>query len=134
RLSFLRNWAPADRAYLLLLAVVRFCVFVAQYVILLHAFGSGVSWASGLILGGIVFFGKLLVPPVTLTDVGIREGVSIYVGGFFGVAGAVAFNAAFTLFLINLVLPALLGVPFVLGSSHGRADADPSPGVLEAET
>ncbi|HEX7072180.1 MAG TPA: lysylphosphatidylglycerol synthase transmembrane domain-containing protein [Rhodothermales bacterium] len=132
RLAFLAEWPASDRVFLLILAVVRYGVYVTQYAVLLHAFGAEVPWIHALTAGAIVFFGKLLIPPVTFTDVGIREGVSVYVAGFFGIAGAVAFNAAFGLFLINLVIPSVVGVPFLLRSGGVRGATRLAPRGPEA--
>ena len=122
RLAFLKSWTADERGFLLMLALARYFVYVVQYALLASAFYPGFPIGQGLLLGALVFFGKLLIPPVTFTDVGIREGVSVYVSGFFALSRAAAFNAAFTLFVINLVLPALLGLPLLMRASRVQKD------------
>lgn len=124
RLEFLTHWSPADGRALAFLAFIRYCVYTMQFALLVHAFGQNVPWQSALLAGAVIFFAKLLVPPVTFTDVGIREGVAVYVVAFLSISSATAFNAAFTLFVINLVLPSLMGAPLLLRARH---QASPVP-------
>lgn len=122
-LEFLRSWPGGDRLVLLALAVARYAVYLVQFGLLLHAFDPTTSYATGVVMGAIVFYGKLLIPPITFTDIGIREAVSIFVAGYFGASQAGAFNAAFFLFTINLVVPALAGIP-MLFRPNGSGVAD----------
>ena len=62
------------------------------------------------------------VPTVTLLDLGIREGAAVYFLGQLGYAEAAAFNAAFLLFCINLLVPAVVGLPFVFRLKLGPSD------------
>ncbi|MEX1054624.1 MAG: hypothetical protein WED81_01245, partial [Rhodothermales bacterium] len=62
----------------------------------------------------LVFFVKLLLPPVTLMDVGIREGAAVFFLGSLGFPEAAALNASLLLFTINLLIPAAAGLPLVM--------------------
>ena len=82
-------------------------------VFLLKAFapGAGVVVAFwGVIL---TFYAKALIPPLTLMDLGIREGAAVFFLGMLGLPQAAALNAALLLMTINLLLPASFGIPFV---------------------
>lgn len=74
---------------------------------LLLAFGSG-----GLRACAFVFPILLLanVAPFSISGIGVREGAAVYLFEQFHVAGAVAFNASFMLYVINSLLPGILGM------------------------
>ncbi len=113
RIAFLKKQTSRSMASLLALAFVRYLVYCTQFVLLALAFGSSIRWHLNYAAVALVFLVKFLIPSITLTDLGVREGAAVFFFGQFGVGEAVAFNAAFALYCINLLLPALAGVPFV---------------------
>ena len=106
---------PPDEAWaLLVLSFVRYGVFSAQFVLLVRAFAPGVAWLDAAAAVALVFFAKSAVPQVTLGDLGIREGAAVFFLGAYGVGAAAALDASLALFALNLVLPALAGLPLLL--------------------
>lgn len=99
---------------LLLLSLLRYGVFSTQFALLIHAFSPETAWVHAYIAVALVFFAKSAVPQVTLGDLGIRESAAIFFLGAYGVSEAAAFDASIALFGLNLLLPALAGVPLVL--------------------
>ena len=129
RLAVLDAFDRHDARALLALSAVRYGLFSTQFVCLVFAFAPGAPWlaaATGVVL---VFFAKSAIPSFTLADLGIREGAAIYFLGALGIAGAAAFNAAFLLFCVNLLLPSLVGLPFILKLRF--ADGEPVPAAVE---
>ena len=125
---------PQDEGAVLLgLSFVRYAVFSGQFVLLAHALAPGAAW-SGLWAGvALVFFAKSAIPQVTLGDLGVREGAAVFFLGAYGVGPAAALDASLGLFALNLVLPALAGVPLLLRLRLRRpVDAD-RPGAARAE-
>ena len=120
-LRFLQALRTRRMLLLLLLALLRYGVFTLQFVLLLRAFAPVASLLATYAGITLVFFAKFLLPTVTLLDLGIREGAAVYFLGQLGYAEASAFNAAFLLFCINLLAPAIVGIPFVF-----RLKLDPS--------
>ena len=57
-----------------------------------------------------MFFTKSLFPAISLGEIGIREMISVYFVSQFGIPEAVGFNSAFMLFIINIALPAVVGM------------------------
>lgn len=108
----LHRLTPQTITRLLGWSVLHYAVFTTQFFCLLKAFAPDTTVAEGFTGIALVFLVKSLVPPVTLMDLGVREGAAVLFLGLFGVPQPAAFNAAFLLFGCNLVLPALLGLPF----------------------
>lgn len=133
---------PREALALVGLSALRYVVFSAQFVLLLRAFAPGGAWAAaewGAAASGValVFLAKSAVPSVTLGDLGVREGAAVYFLAAFG--GAAAFNASLGLFAVNLLLPALAGLPLVARlrlstppaaepQAAGLSDAPAAPG------
>lgn len=102
-----------ESAALIGLSAARYAVFSAQFVLLVHAFAPGAPWGPVAAGVAVVFLLKSAVPQVTLGDLGVREGAAVFVLAGAGVAPAEALNASLAVFVINLVLPALAGVPLL---------------------
>lgn len=123
RLGVVHEIPGREMRLLLALSAVRYGIYVLQFVCLVFAFAPGTEWGTAASGVALVFFVKSVVPSFTLADIGIREGAAVFVLGALGVEGAAAFNAAFLLFGVNLVLPALAGLPFVAGLRLGDGEA-----------
>ena len=105
---------PGESVVLLALSALRYVVFSAQFVLLVRAVDPGAGWVGVATGVALVFFAKSAVPQVTLGDLGVREGAAVFFLGAYGVAPAAALDASLALFALNLVLPALAGVPLLL--------------------
>ena len=88
--------------------------FIAQFALLVSAFSLHANFINYLWAGGLVMFVKSVIPPISLGELGIREGVSVYFVKQLGENAAVGFNASISLFLINILLPALIGLILLL--------------------
>ncbi len=114
RLAFLERLAPADVVRTLGLALLRYVIYTSQFVCLLYAFSPSLHAVKAYLGTGLTFFAKFLIPSLTILDIGVREGASVFFFGRLGVPEAAAFNAAFLLFCLNLLVPAAAGLPSVL--------------------
>ncbi|NIR51580.1 flippase-like domain-containing protein [candidate division KSB1 bacterium] len=106
------SFKPRDIAILFILSALFYLTFLSQLVILILAFES-VDVGSASAGAAATFLVKTLLP-VAAADLGIREGAAVYFCGQIGVGAAAAFNAAFLLFVINVVTPTLIGLPMLL--------------------
>ena len=113
-LATLAPFTAADARRLLALSLVRYAVFSTQFVVLVRAFDPAAPLGWTAVSVALVFFAKSAVPSFTLADLGIREGFAVYFMGLYGIAPAAAFNGALALFGLNILLPALIGLPLAL--------------------
>ena len=98
----------------LCLAASRYVVFSTQYILLLYAFGYEGTMLLALAMTSTVLLLKSLVPSMALSELGIRESVALAIMGSFGVGTLTAFSSTFLLYLINIILPSLIGMRFVM--------------------
>jgi uncharacterized protein (TIRG00374 family) len=102
-----------DRTYLLkmsLLSLLFYLSFLIQYVLLVLAFSHNQNLLEYFWAGNLIMFAKTVIPPISLGELGIREGASVYFLTQLGETSAVAFNASIFLFIINLLIPAFIGL------------------------
>ena len=96
-----------------LLSLARYTVFSFQYYLLMRAFGYAQEiWLAGGMIA-LVFLLKSLIPFIGLSELGVRESAAMIIMGWFGVDVVVAFSSTLILYVINIILPTLAGIPFV---------------------
>jgi uncharacterized protein (TIRG00374 family) len=92
------------------ISVLFFICMLLQYVLLVSAFSHHFDFVNYLWVGILIFFAKSIIPPISIGDLGIREGASVFFISFIGENGSIGFNAAIFLFLINILIPAVIGM------------------------
>ncbi|MBM3279400.1 MAG: flippase-like domain-containing protein [Candidatus Handelsmanbacteria bacterium] len=96
---------------------------VFNTVFLLQFFALLLSWGlppPGTIWGVPVFFALKLLLPFSILDIGVREGAALVVFTPLGMEPAIAFNAALVQFVINVILPGVVGWALLYGHLHRR--------------
>jgi len=97
-----------------LLSLLLFVTYNLQFALLVIAFSGSYSLMSFFTASILVMFTKTLVPPVSFGELGIREGASIYFISNLGLSGIFGLYASLSLFLMNVLLPAIIGLFFLL--------------------
>lgn len=112
RLHLLQMPAQARRQALFL-SMLRYSIFMLQYALLLQFFGISIPLPHALLAVAAIYLTMSIIPSFVLSDLGIRGSVAIFFLQHFtdSLGGVVA--AASTLWLINLIFPALAGSWFV---------------------
>lgn len=106
---------------LLILSLVRYLVFVLQFCLLLIAFGA--SYSHELIYG--IYLHYLIVtltPTLIFGKLVVRETIGLLVLGSFILNPTVIIVASLFLWLINLGIPALTGLYFLLRVKYAKHD------------
>ena len=99
---------------LLGLSILRYLIFSIQFLILLRVFGIDVHPIYGLVLISIIFFVMAVVPTFALTELGVRGAAAMFFLSPFSNNSLGILAASYSLWFINLVIPALLGLPFII--------------------
>lgn len=116
-LEKLKIFKSFDRIYFYKMVVVSFLFyscFLIQYSLLVTAFSHHHNFTQYLWAGNLIMFAKTLIPPISFGELGIREGASVYFITQMGEIASVGFNSSIFLFIINLLIPALIGVGLFL--------------------
>ena len=119
---------PKELLQVLLISFLRYVVFSTQYYIFLHLFGINIPLLHAFVLISVIYLVMMMVPSIALTEIGIRGSVSIYMfslylqktGAFPGDYHLGIFAASSLLWLLNIVIPAILGTFFVFNLKFFR--------------
>lgn len=95
------------------ISFAQMIVLMLQFSLLIAAFNEGFHFEY-IIMSILVMFSKSFVPPISIADLGFREGFAVYYFGMIGIEKAAAFNAAIGLFVLNVVLPAVIGLILII--------------------
>jgi uncharacterized protein (TIRG00374 family) len=93
-----------------LFSIIFYLVVFFQMYLLLNSF-SDVGLTDALLGFAAMMFLKALVP-ISLGDLGIREASSVYFYSLRGIANTTSLSASLLLFVINVLIPSILGLIF----------------------
>lgn len=101
----------SNRGYLQILfySFLRFIVFALQYVLIWQALQIEITWWQGFWSVALIFLVMAIVPSFAIADVGIRGKVAISIIGLFSTNSIAILAGTVGIWLLNLVLPALIG-------------------------
>lgn len=107
------HWKELTR--ILILSVIRYVVFVVQYLLLLQVFKVEADAWSVCWMVCVMFLILAIVPSIALAELGLRGEVSIQLLGLLsGNTLGIVFSAT-GIWMINRVMPAVAGSLFILG-------------------
>lgn len=118
-LEALSSYKKSELLLLLALAFLRYVIFTYQFFILLEIFGIYAPYPDVILLINMVFFVMTLVPTFALTEIGVRGAVATYFLSRISPDSLAILNSSVALWLINLVVPALLGILFIFQFRFG---------------
>jgi uncharacterized protein (TIRG00374 family) len=111
-MSSLDNFHRRQAINLLLLTFGFYFIIFIQFYILICSFETAPFLPALLAIASIMLVKSML--PISFGDLGIRESAAIFFLGKIGIYEWAAFNASILLFLINLLIPSLVGLVLVL--------------------
>ena len=123
KFRFLRKFAKYNEVFtfynsselleVLLYSVARYIVFTTQFFILLQVFEVHVSYIDAIILTTTMLFVISVIPTIAITEIGVRGSVALFLFGLVSVNTVGILSATFVMWIINLLLPALIGTAFI---------------------
>ncbi len=114
-INALENFNATILFSLLSLSVLRFLVFILQYYLLFQFFGVNIGFGQALVSVSLMFLVMAVVPTIALfTDLGLKGEISLKLIGLFSVNGLGITLTTISIWLINLVIPALAGSLLIL--------------------
>ena len=102
-----------ELAFVFLFSIIRYAIFTTQFFILLNLFGVDISYFDSIILTMFMLFVISIIPTISISEIGIRGSVSVYLFGLVSANTLGILSATFVLWVINLLLPAIIGAFFV---------------------
>lgn len=99
---------------LLSLSAIRYVVFVVQYFLLFRLFEVNMGWWQCFWAVSVIFLVLAIIPTFAIAELGLRGKVSLNLVGLFSSNSLGISIATATIWLINLVLPAIAGSLLIL--------------------
>lgn len=96
------------------LSLVRYLIFALQYILLLQALQVDIPvWQAFWLIGGL-FLILSLVPTIAFAELGIRGQLSLILFGLYSSNRFGIIAASLGIWVINLLIPAVIGTLFIL--------------------
>ena len=89
-------------------------VILFQFALLVNAFTDFSNYYQLMIIASLILVATTVVLPFSFGDLGVREGAASYLVGVVAIAPAIGFNSAIVLFIINVILPSIIGLIFLV--------------------
>lgn len=125
---------------LLSLSALRFLVFIAQYYLLFRLFNVDVSWWQAFWAVSVLFLVMAVIPTFAIAELGLRGEISIKLVGLFSVNSLGIWMTSMTIWLVNLILPAMVGSLLILSirkifKKNGpvELESDPAKNIKEPQ-
>lgn len=98
---------------IVLLSGFRYLVFCIQFYLLLQIFDVNIAFSGSMVMIALTFFAISVIPTVAFTELGVRGATALVFIGILSTNHVGIVSASFALWVINIALPALMGIPFV---------------------
>ena len=106
--------------YVFLLSSFRYLVFTTQFFILLNVFEEDILYFDAIPLIMIMLLIVSIIPTFVFTELSVRGSVAVFLFGLITSNTIAVFSAIFFMWLINFVIPALIGTFFVFSLKFFR--------------
>ncbi len=100
---------------LLFLSLVRFVVFIVQYYLLFHLFAVDVSWIQTFWAMSVSFLVMAVIPSIAIIELVQRGKIMTTIMALYTANGLGVSFTALGIWLINLIVPAIVGSVLILG-------------------
>ena len=112
--SIMAKYSFPQLAFIMLISLARFVVFSSQYYILIHILLPDLHLIPVMVMVFNLFFIQSAVPSLDLLDIGVRNFIANYLFGFITTQSVAIMACVSCIWLINLIIPAVIGSVFVL--------------------
>jgi hypothetical protein len=100
---------------ILFLSFFRYMVFILQYLLMLKVMDVGITYTVSFLLLSVFYLVMAVVPTIGFAELPLRAKASVLIFELFSINIVGIQAAAFGIWMINLVLPAILGSLLIFG-------------------
>ena len=112
--NILAKYKKRDLVRILIYCLARFTVFTTQYCLVIYLLIPEIAFFSMIMILFILFFIQSALPSLDLLDIGVRALTATYFFGFVTNQEVAIMAATASIWLVNLIIPAIMGSVFVL--------------------
>lgn len=107
--KLLKRFTSKEQLTILIISLVRYSIYTAQYLILLQWMNVDMPLIQGFFMSALFFWVIAIIPSVTLVELGERGQVGLYLFHHFSENTVGILGATLGVWCINLILPAIIG-------------------------
>jgi hypothetical protein len=107
------SYSTKELSKVILFSLARFMVFTSQYILIVHLLVPEIPFYQISLLVFILFFVQSALPSLDLLDIGVRSMTATYFFSFITHQEIAIMASAALIWLVNLIIPAILGSFFV---------------------
>lgn len=111
--DIMARYKKADLIKIMCFCLARYAVFSFQYYLVIHLLIPDISAVQMMLMVFILFFVQSALPSLDLLDIGVRNGTAAYLFSYITGQQLAVMAAVSSIWLINLIIPAILGSVFV---------------------
>lgn len=113
-INVIRQYSRRELAKTLLWAFIRYLIYGVQYYFMLRFFGIDVPLLRGMSSIATIYLLQTSIPLPPVMGLLARGEIALQIWGMFNANKISILAATFTLWIINLIVPALIGLVFIL--------------------
>ena len=113
-IRFYQNFSSVLKLKILLLSISRYLIFSGMFYGLLFFFGAEIELSTAISLIFAMYLLVSIMPSIFIFDVVIRGGVAVWLFSFAGVSDLTVLSTVLVMWILNFVLPSIIGSYFVL--------------------
>lgn len=112
-LKLLNQYDSTELSKTLFYSFCRYGIYTLQYYFIVKFFGIEIGFTAAIIGIGTIFLLQTSIPVIPLMGLIVRGKVALFVWGIFSNNSIAILASTFGLWILNLIVPALLGMIFI---------------------
>ncbi|WP_066221853.1 lysylphosphatidylglycerol synthase domain-containing protein [Formosa haliotis] len=105
----------------LLLSFIRYVIFSFQFYVLLQMFQVDITYLKAMMLISSMYVLASILPSIFIFDVVLKGSIAVYLFSFFNINEVVVLSCILLMWILNTVLPSVIGSYFVLNFKLPKA-------------
>ena len=113
-IRFFKNFPNSLKLKIIGFSILRYIIFNGMFYGLLLFFGAEIEFITAMALIFAMYLLASIVPTIFIFDVVVRGGVAVWLFSFAGISELTVLSTVLVMWILNFVLPSLIGSYFVL--------------------
>ncbi|WP_183487256.1 lysylphosphatidylglycerol synthase domain-containing protein [Lacinutrix iliipiscaria] len=113
-IEFIKNLPSKTKLLGFVFSLLRYLIFSFQFYFLLHIFNVDIFYMDAMVLISSLYLLASIIPSVFIFDVLIKGSVAVYIFSAYGVHEFTILSIVLLMWILNFVLPSLIGSFYVL--------------------
>lgn len=125
-IDFLKDMPFRYHLQNILFSVIRYAIFSYQFYFLLSIFGVDVTYLNALMVISTMYLISSVVPTIFILDIVVKGSVALYLFDLVGVNNLTVLSITLLMWILNFVLPSIIGSFYVLNFKRYKTLVDPN--------